>query len=287
MKVHPRPTGYEIARYLAGMKRFILCVLSGLLLVPTLAQAYSGTSTSAAEVILFLLLLLTPLVLPPALVIWAYRRPHNRSVQLLQGLALVFHCWLWSYLKSSNELRHWGGEWLLLYFDALLPIALLLNGLVQARLAARASLRLLWVGAAVVGGEQLVWLVLRVAGSWQWQLFGAGNQLLYQLWSLFLNGLVALLSWTLVVRHLRRQPEVSVALWQQPWWQAPVLAGSIAAGVALLNELSYTLFSPHLSTNWASMMWGLCVTFLFTSAMGVLALRLVSPLTSELELADD
>jgi hypothetical protein len=121
------------------MKRFITVLLPGLLLAPTLVQAYSGTSTSSGKVVLFLLLLLTPLVLPPILVIWACRKPKNRGLQVIQGLALLFHTWLWCYLSSSGVLRQWGGAWLGVYLEALLPLALLFNGLAQARLVARAN----------------------------------------------------------------------------------------------------------------------------------------------------
>jgi hypothetical protein len=267
------------------MKRFITGLLPGLLLAPTLVQAYSGTSTSSGEVVLFLLLLLTPLVLPPVLVIWACRKPENRGLQVMQGLALLFHAWLWCYLSSSGELRQWGGAWLGVYLEALLPLALLFNGLAQARLAAREPVQLLWVGAAVVGGQQLLWQLWRLAGIDRLVLFVHGTQPLNQFWSLLLGVLVALCSWSVVLRHLRHQPEVSATLWQQSWWRAPLLAGSIAAVYALVEGLSYTLFSTFAYTNWPSMAWGMLVTLLIVGVAGVAALRLVSPLP--LELAED
>jgi hypothetical protein len=84
------------------MKHCLL--LLPLLLLPGLAQAYAGGGhISAVEGILFVLILLKPFVLPPALLLWAYLRPRQLGLQLVQGLVMLGCVWLWSALRQDRS----------------------------------------------------------------------------------------------------------------------------------------------------------------------------------------
>ncbi|MGI4759862.1 MAG: hypothetical protein ACRYF0_04095 [Janthinobacterium lividum] len=236
-----------------------------LVLLPTLAQAYGGGGrTSAGEVFWFVTLLLTPFLLPPALLLWAYLRPQNRGLQLVQGLALVGFMWLWSFLRQDHSIQSMAG--VSFYFQAFMPLALLLNGLAQARQATRWQTCLLWTGAAITGGYSL--LTMLPLGNW------AG-------WGILVNVLLSLGSWVLVLCLLRRVPGLSATLWQGPFWRTPALVSAVGGGWVLLTETLSTLYAPNISTPLSSMLYIMAFVAGIHLVAGLVALRLVSPLAAE------
>ena len=256
------------------MKHRLLLLL--LLLLPMLAQAYGGGGhLSAGAEIILVLILLAPFVLPPVLLLWAYRRPQQLGLQLVQGLVLLGCIWLWSAIRHDHSVSAMGGGAVAFYFETLLPLTLLLNGLTQARQAARWQTRLLWTGAAVTGGYSLLWCLLRVLPLGE--LSGSGRPLVD--WLMFgLRILFALGSWVVVLRLLRREPALSATLWQAPWWRTPVVVSSVGAVCTVASTVLSTLYSSFIYTAWSSM--PLFMLYAATSYLlaGPVALRLVSPL---------
>jgi hypothetical protein len=251
-------------RYLLGL----------VLLTPFLAQAYGGGgSISPGEGFLFVLVLLAPFVLPPTFLLWAYLRPRNRGVQLTQGFLIVGLAWLWSVLQQDRGVRSMEG--VSFYFNALVPLALLLNGLTQARQAARVSTRLFWTGVAVTGGGSLVWQLLSVL-LWR-NLPGGQSPLLGWLVSV----LVALSSWVVVLRLLRREPALGATLWHGPWWRTPAVVSGVGAVYTLVEQVLSTLYSSFISIAWSSMPLLLLYQAIIYLVAGIIALRLVSPLAPE------
>lgn len=256
------------------MKHRLLLLL--LLLLPLLAQAYAGGGhLSAGEGIVLVLILLAPFVLPPTLLVWAYLRSRQLGLQLVQGLVLLGCIWLWSALRHDHSVSSMGGGAVACYFETLLPLTLLLNGLTQARQATRWQTRLLWTGAAITGGYALLWCVLMVLPLGE--LRGSGQPLLR--WVMFgMSVLLALGSWVVVLRLLRREPALSATLWQAPWWRTPVVVSSVGAVYAVASQVLSTFYSSFIYTAWA----GMPLLMLYVAAIyllaGLVALRLVLPL---------
>ncbi|MGI4735217.1 MAG: hypothetical protein ACRYG7_08570 [Janthinobacterium lividum] len=258
------------------MKQRLL--LLPLLLLPGLAHAYAGGGhTSVAAGILFVLIFLAPFVLPPVLLLWAYLRPRQLGLQLVQGLVVLGCVWLWSFLQYDRSVSSMGGGAVALYFEALLPLALLLNGLTQARQANRWQTRLLWTGAAITGGYSLLQgllMILPLGGlmgssqpSREWLMLG-------------MQVLRALSSWVVVLRLLRQEPALGATLWHAPWWRTPVVVSSVGAVYALASIVLSNLHSSFISTAWE----GMPLLMLYFAAIyllaGLIALRLVSPLAA-------
>jgi hypothetical protein len=249
-------------------------LLLPLLLLPMLAHAYGGGGhLSAGAEILLVIILLTPFVLPPTLLLWAYLRPRQRGLQLVQGLVLLGCIWLWSALRHDRSVSSMGG--VAFYFETLLPLTLLLNGLTQARQATCWQTRLLWTGAAITGGYALLWCVLMVLPLGE--LRSSGQPFLR--WVMFgVSVLFALSSWVVVLRLLRREPALGATLWQAPWWRTPVVVSSVGAVYAVASQVLSTLYSSFIYTAWA----GMPLLMLYVAAIyllaGLAALRLVSPL---------
>jgi hypothetical protein len=261
------------------MKRRLLFL--PLLLLPGLAQAYAGGGHfSTGAVILFLLFLLTPFVLPPVLLLWAYLRPRQLGLQLVQGLVLLGCVWLWSFLQHDRSVSSMGGGAVAFYFATLLPLTLLLNGLTQARQANRWQTRLLWTGAAITGGYSLLQgllMILPLGG-----LMGSSHPLLA--WLMFsMEVLVALGSWVVVLRLLRQEPALNATLWHAPWWRTPVVVSSVGAVYALASNVLSNLYSSFIYTAWEGMPLLMLYTATICLIAGLIALRLVSPLTIEHE----
>jgi hypothetical protein len=253
-------------------------LLGLLLLTPFLAQAYGGGgSISPGEGFLFVLVLLAPFVLPPVFLLWAYLRPRDRGLQLMQGFLMVGFAWLWSALQQDRGLRSIEG--VSFYFNALVPLALLLNGLTQARQAARVLTRLFWTGVAVTGGASLVWQVLSVL---PWRSL-AGGQSPALGWLVGL--LVVLSSWVVVLRLLLREPALSTTLWHGIWWQVPLVVSGVGAVYALVEQVLSTLYSSFMSVAWLGMPLLVLYEIIIYSVAGLIGLRLVSPLASEIEAA--
>jgi hypothetical protein len=251
-------------------------LLLSLLLLPELAQAYAGGGhISAVEGLLFVLILLTPFVLPPALLLWAYLRPRQLGLQLVQGLVMLGCVWLWSALRQDRSVSSMGGGAVAFYFETLLPLTLLLNGLTQARQAARWQTRLLWTGAAITGGYSLLWCLLMILPLDG--LTGSSRPLLD--WLMFgIQVLFALGSWVVVLRLLRQDPALSATLWHAPWWRTPVVVSSVGAVYALASQVLSTLYSTFIYTAWEGMPLLMLYAATICLLAGLVALRLVSPL---------
>jgi hypothetical protein len=161
------------------------------------------------------------------------------------------------------------------------PLALLLNGLTQARQAVRVSARLFWTGVAVTGGASLVWQVLSVL---PWHSL-AGGQFPVLGWLVGL--LVVLSSWVIVLRLLRREPALSTTLWHGLWWRTPAVVSGVGAVYALVEQVRSTLYSSFMSVAWSGMPLLLLYEVLIYSVAGLIALRLVSPLAPEPEVASE
>jgi hypothetical protein len=152
---------------------------------------------------------------------------------------MVGLAWLWSALQQDHSVRSMEG--VSFFFNALVPLALLLNGLTQARQAARILTRLLWTGVAITGGSSLLWLLLSVLPLRS--LPGGPSPLLGWLVSV----LVALSSWVVVLRLLRREPALGATLWHGPWWRTPAVVSGVGAGYALVEQVLSTLYSSFMS----------------------------------------
>ena len=242
------------------MKKSVLL----LLLLPTLAQAYGGGGhTSAAELFLLGATILTPFLLPPLLLLWACLRPQNRSLQLAQGIVSLSIMWLWSWLGQDRSISSMAG--VALYFQAFVPLALLLNGLMQARQATRWYPRLLWTAAAITGGYSLLTLLPLPVGGW---------------WGYPVNMLLALGSWVPVLRLLRRAPGLSATLWQSPFWRTPALVGGVGGAWVLANEALSNLYATNFSVPLSSMLYIMALVTGIHLLAGIIALRLVAPLAA-------
>lgn len=240
-------------------QRFLLSLL---LLSPFLAQAYAGGgSLSRGQGFLLAFLLLAPFVVPPVLMLWAYLRPRKQGLQLMQGLVMVGFAWGWTNLQQDRSVRSMEG--VCYYLNTLVPLALLLNGLTQARQVARWQTRLCWTGVAITGGSFLVWNLLPSLRG----LVGEQDTVPGAILSL----VVALASWVGVLHLLRREPALSAALWQGPWWRTPAVVSGVGATYMLVNLLGDDLY------------WSFIGSFMLYVAVisllaGIISLRLVSPL---------
>jgi hypothetical protein len=232
-------------------------LLLGVLLLPALAQAGTGYHAPGGEGKL-VSIILAPFVLPPLLLLGACLRPQSKVLQLGLGLAIGGLAWLWSWLGPDRSSHSITG--VVFYVEAFLPLALLLNGLGQARQAARLPAQLAWAGIAVAGGSFLGWSLLSL-----WQVWlGSGPGLLAHL-------LLTMGSWLLVLRWLRRAPALSATLWQGPWWRTPAVASGVAAVFLLVKLLPARV---HWSSTGLLLLYVAVVTLL----TGLVALRLLVPL---------
>ena len=240
------------------MKRRLL--LGCLLLTPVLAHAYPRNNEALAVLpYLTVLLLATPMLL--VLTFW---RPHERSFQIAQGVCLL--CFAGLRLVGARFFNILGPA-ALPALDAILPLALLLNGLTLARLAQRPSTCRLGAGIAVAGSAALCGLLLHsvVHLSPLQERGGAALALL-----------VALGGWVVVLCWLRRQPGPAAILWQ------PGGRVLVAATGACLGFLLFTFFSVVLPRSTNAQFWALLAGDGLQVAVacwltGVLAFRLISP----------
>jgi hypothetical protein len=216
-------------------------------------------------------LLLGLITLPPGLLVWAFLRPRSRVLQVGQVLALLpWSCLLFAY---GRELCYYGNiPYLLPVAYAVLPLALLLNGLTRARRARQPNAYRAWVGVALTGLLGL----LELPGQWLLPLpTTAGQQAAHAGLALGLG----LLAWVLLVRLLSARPSLRPWLWQ-PWWRTPALAAAATAGwwalETSLQELAGHLAHPyswHWQFPWATALGHLLLAVSLRWVAGMVVMR--------------
>ena len=253
--------------------------LLGLLLTPTLTHAYAGAQDSFGMSPVVLVVLLTPLVLPPLLVAWAFLQPNRRGLQVVQGLALLGFLWL---LNGPGPalLDDFSLTGILPLLRILLPLALLLNGLTQARQAACASAYLAWVGLAVTGAVGL--LVIPSQELLNLLPIRQTQPVLLEVGQTILTFGLNLVAWLLVIRLLKSRHDQREALWL-PWWGMPTVAVVVLIGWAVLESSLVLLgsLSAEGGGRLATLPWGKILTGMLLSVSlrwltGAMALRLTA-----------
>jgi hypothetical protein len=99
-------------------------------------------------------------------------------------------------------------------------------------------------------------------------------------WGYPVNVLLALGSWVLVLRLLRRTPRLSATLWQGPFWRTPALVGAIGGAWVMINEVLSTLYSLNISVPLSGLLYLLVAVAGIHLVAGSIALRLVAPLAA-------
>ena len=228
--------------------------------MPALAHAFPRNNEALAALPYLTVLLIAT----PVLVVLAFWRPRERSLQVAQGVCLL--CFAGLRLVGGRFFNILGPS-VLPALDAILPLALLLNGLTLARLAQRASSCRLGAGIAVAGSTALCGLLLHSVLHLS-PLQGSGQAALALV--------VALSGWVVVLSWLRRQPGPAAILWQ------PGGRVLTAATGACLGFLLFTFFSVVFTLSGHTPFWSLLAGNGLQVAVacwltGVLAFRLVSP----------
>lgn len=249
-------------------------VLSLLLLTPSLAHADPLNNGALGAAGLLVLIGLGFAGLTLLLVVLAFLRPASRLLQFTQGAFLVMFSWL--YLSWFQDLARLTTDPLYPGLSsALIPLALLLNGLTQAKQARWSLACQAWAGLAVAGGGGLLWLLIRVLELATFWLSGPREEGYYLLWRFALALLVNVLSWVVVLAYLRRKPAPAASLWQL-WWSTP----AFGAGMTILFYLLNGHGEPGIRFQAGSLS-----VFSTCWLAGVVVLRLIHPVAQQHEVA--
>jgi hypothetical protein len=249
-------------------------LLSLLLLTSFLAHADPLNNGALGALGLLVLLLLGFVGLTLLLVVLAFLRPASQLLQLTQGAFLLVFSWLYlSWFRDLARLMEDSPYPSL--SSAVIPLALLLNGLTQAKQAQRHLVCQAWAGLAVAGSGGLLKLLVRVLELKTFWLSGPKDDGLYLVWRDAVAFLVTALSWVLVLTLLRRQPAPAASLWQS-WWSTPAIGAGMSAVFYLLNLLDLSYGEP-----------GILSVFMACWLAGVIVLRLIHPLSQRQEVAGE
>jgi len=260
------------------------CLLGLLLLTPILAHAdpLNNGALGALALLALIALLFTGLTL--LLMVLAFLRPASQLLQRTQGAFLVVFGWL--YLSWFRSLLHiTQGS---LYPDlasAIFPLAMLLNGLTQAKQARQHLACQAWAGLALAGSEGLLRLLVRVLELKTFWLSGPRNDGFYLLWRDAVMFLVSAFSWVLVLALLRRQPAPAASLWQS-WWRTPAVGAGMSVVLYLFNMVSLFHGEPGISIDLVALLPSSLLMFSSCWLAGVVVLRLIHPLVQVPEAVD-
>lgn len=209
------------------------------------------------------------LALPWSLVVWAFRRPRPHAVQVALALALLAYQWMF-YAYGREVLWEIAQLVLLPLYGALVPLALLLGSLTQARRARRAGAYLAWIGLAVTGLAGLLQLPL----AWLPDgLLDTAGPLLTLLATPLLTLAMNLLAWFLVLRLLHWRHDLRPVLWH-PWWLPPIVAAAVLLGWSALDAA--LMLSAVNATNKSSFSWAMPWLYVLSNMLLSVSLRWVA-----------
>jgi hypothetical protein len=249
-------------------------LLSLLLLTPSLAHA-DPLNNGALGVLGFIAMLALGFVgLTLLLVVLASRRPASRELQVAQVLLLAL--FIYFSLTKYRAIISLLGTGVEAGLPAVIPFALLLNGLAQAKRTQLAGVCRAWLGLAVAGSTGLLWVgvdVFRLDELWQPDL---QNAVLRTLWTLAMALPIQVIGWIAVLGLLRRYPAPAATLWH-PWWATPTAAAGIAVVYHLLNILHLLGLPYMVNLDWDALGPSVLLTASVCWLAGVITLRFVRP----------